>query len=383
MSAKTPGGRLSSFLRIHVIFAKDLKSFSRDRLWMILTPLTIVAFVLIFWLIPGASTEKITIGVCNVEISGFPAGSSLPAMGGESAVFVRFDEPSKMIEAIKNREKVPSPGGGKTTINIGIDFGRKFAEKVASGKGARVKIYTTHDAPREIETAVKSFAHEISYALAGRKLPVEIDNLEKIMLESGMDGATKSMRYRLLPLLAFTVLLVEAFALSSLISSEVRSRTISAIAVTPATTAEIIASKALTGTILAMGEVIVFLAATRSFTSGNVLSLLMTVFSGAMLATAVGVLSGSAGRDFMGTLFISMAFLIPMVIPGFAALFPGTASIWIKILPSYGIIQAIMGVTSRGKSLTEISPYLGMSLGWAIALLAVGFASLRKKVAFL
>ena len=82
----------------------------------------------------------------------------------------------------------------------------------------------------------------------------------------------------------------------------------------------------------------------------------------------------------MGTLFTGMAFMVPMVVPAFAVLFPGAPSAWVKVLPSYGVVRALVGATSYGYGWAETLPYLGMAAAWSVALGAAGALALGKKV---
>ena len=48
---------------IRAIVVKDLREFSRDRLWMVLTPLMLVFYVGILWLLPSTVDETINVGI--------------------------------------------------------------------------------------------------------------------------------------------------------------------------------------------------------------------------------------------------------------------------------------------------------------------------------
>jgi len=101
------------------------------------------------------------------------------------------------------------------------------------------------------------------------------------------------------------------------------------------------------------------------------------------LVTGIGLLAGASGRDFMGVMFLSLALMIPLMIPAFGALFPGSAATWIRVLPTYGLVQAIVGVTTRGESWADLTPALGLLAVWGVALFALGSVVLRRRVATL
>jgi ABC-type uncharacterized transport system permease subunit len=104
---------------------------------------------------------------------------------------------------------------------------------------------------------------------------------------------------------------------------------------------------------------------------------------GAIMVTGISLLVGALGKDFMGTLYYGMLALIPLLIPSFAALFPGTAADWVQFMPSYGIIKALVDVTAYGESWSGIVYDLGLSLGWVVIILGAGVWALRRKVASL
>ena len=101
---------------------------------------------------------------------------------------------------------------------------------------------------------------------------------------------------------------------------------------------------------------------------------------GAIMMSAVGMISGAAGKDFISTLFYGTALITPLMIPAFAVLFPGSASLWVKALPSYGLIQAMVGAMGYGRSWSELAQYMGMILAWDIVLFGAALLILKRKV---
>ena len=79
--------------------------------------------------------------------------------------------------------------------------------------------------------------------------------------------------------------------------------------------------------------------------------------------TGFGLIAGSAGKDFIETLFYGMAFMIPLMIPAIAVLFPGSAAVWVKILPSYGLVQAVVQSSAYNAGWLEVLPHLGTGAG--------------------
>ena len=123
----------------------------------------------------------------------------------------------------------------------------------------------------------------------------------------------------------------------------------------------------------------IILIAINSLTPQPALILTLMLLGSVMVA-GTAMLAGSTGKDFMSTLFWGMAFMIPLLIPAFAALFPGTASAWIRILPSYPLVQGLVDVTTYGAGWSETLPEIGGLLVWCGALFALGWVVLRRKV---
>ena len=110
------------------------------------------------------------------------------------------------------------------------------------------------------------------------------------------------------------------------------------------------------------------------------LLLLLALLIGSVMTAGFGMLAGSAGRDFMTTIFISMVFIIPMAVPAISALFPGAASFWVQLLPTYGFIETIVGVTAYGEGWPESIGFLLMSTVWCVIIFAAGWFILRRRV---
>jgi len=89
---------------------------------------------------------------------------------------------------------------------------------------------------------------------------------------------------------------------------------------------------------------------------------------------------GAAGRDFISMVFYSVVFVIPLMIPAMAALFPGTGAGWIRALPSYGLVQAILGVTAYGEGWADVWPDLAALAAWCAVAFAAGWVILSRKV---
>lgn len=354
---------------IRAILQKDLVAFSRDRFYVFITILGLVAFVLMYWLLPDSVDETVRLGVHQTDL-----GDVLTQLEATDAIglqLTQFDSVDALTAAVRD---------GTDGIVAGMAFPPDFVASAAAGSAA-VDLLVPADVATDHEQLVKGLASQIASSVAGKVPTIDLATRTVIL---GVDraGDQVSMQQQMRPLLAFFVLLVETFALSSLVSIEVQQRTVTAVLVTPTRARDFIAAKAILGSLLALAEVLVLMALIRGFV-GDVPVLLVALVLGAFLVTGIGLLAGASGKDFTGVLFLTMLLMIPLMIPAFAALFPGTAAAWIKVLPTFGLVEAIVGVTSRAESWGDVGgPMLALA-AWGVALLGAGAFVLRRRVATL
>jgi hypothetical protein len=89
---------------------------------------------------------------------------------------------------------------------------------------------------------------------------------------------------------------------------------------------------------------------------------------------------GAAGKDFMGQLFYAMLLTIPLIIPTFSVLFPGSAAVWLQVIPTYPVLDVLVGVTVYGEGWAESWQSLLYAIAWLAVLFGIGFYSLKRKV---
>jgi ABC-2 type transport system permease protein len=390
---------------ISAIVAKDMRSFTRDTIWVMLSIIGLVAYVAVFYLMPDSVGETITVGVHEYDLE--------EALGEfedqeEGLALVEFESAEDMEAVIagdlqawdtpdglylRDREAdEPKPDEGeKIDVDIGLAFPEGFVQAAATGEKATVTVIMDASVPSEYRNAMSSAVREIGYAVRtaatggteADMLPVGWPDESEIILGEDRVGAQIPLREKLKPMLAFFVLMIESFSLAGLVAMEVQSRTVTAVLVTPATQSDFLLAKGITGTTLAFLQAALILALVGGFTAQTWFPVVVIILLGAIMVTGISLLVGSLGADFMGTLYYGMLALIPLLIPSFAAMFPGTAAPWVQFMPSYGIIQALIDVTAYGESWSGIAADLGISLAWVVAIVGAGVWALRRKVASL
>lgn len=399
------------------LLKKELKAYSRDKIYLFLTILTLVAMSILFQFLPDSVDETITLAVSppvNTMVAG--AKDTLREMGAtdaqlaeldnanlaeeqEGLLLIEFDNETEMTKVIDGTLEAYRTDDGelvlrdkeagdekpdnaeRLSLDIGIAFPSTFITDVAAKKsGIKVTVYSDAGVPEEIQGAMKSFVREAGYQLAGVSLPVTMGDDESIVLGQDRAGDQVTLRDKMRPMLIFMMLVMETFAMSSLVSTEVLQRTVTAVLVTPAKVGDFLLAKTVFGTMLALTQALIILLVVGGLTAQNWSLVLAVLLMGAVMFTGVALLVGSAGKDFIGQLFYSMLFIIPMIIPSFSVLFPGSASAWVQAIPTYPIIDVLVGSTIYGATWADSLGSLAYAAVWLVVLYGAGLIALKRKV---
>ena len=378
------------------IVKKDLTEYSRDRLWMFLTLLVLVFMILIFWVLPDRVDESIPVGISGLGDPAILAGlesteeEGLRLVGFDSAADLRsvvageadaWQTDGRVVVIPDNSDVEKPDGAEKANVGVGLAFPDDFLSATAAGNRTTVEIFVDAQVPEELKSSMSSLVKELAFAVAGSPLPVDTANPQEVYTVLGLDrsGNQVTPRESFRPLLVFLVLLMEMFGMSSLIAREVQTKTVTALLVTPATTGDVLAAKGIAGAVLGLGQAVILLAAIDVL--GNEPLLIVTLMLlGAVMVSGAAMVAGSLGRDFLSNLFYGMMFMVPLMIPAFTVLFPGTATGWIRALPSYPLVQGLVKVSTYGDGWAEALPDVGALLAWCVALFGLGWVVLKRKV---
>lgn len=377
---------------ISAIVRKDLAEYGRDRLWAFLTVFVIIIVVALFWILPDDVQESIDAGISGLEPStlaaigqseqgllpiGFPTEAALRSVVAGDAEAWQIDGRTVVVP---DGSEVPS-GGKRVEVSIGLAFPPDFLEATAAGRSTEVTLYVDGTVPDEIENAMASLVREIAFGVAGDPLPVQTAGVAQTFVILGQDRAGNQVTARdgFRPIFVFLILMMEMFVMASLIAKEIQDRTVTAVLVTPATVGDVLAAKGIAGALSGLAQAVIVLAAINSL-SPQPLLILTLMLLGSVMISGTAMLAGSSGKDFIGTLFYGMAYMVPLLVPAFAALFPGTASAWVRALPSFPLVEGLVDVTTYGAGWSETLPELMALLAWCLGLFALGFVVLRRKV---
>jgi ABC-2 type transport system permease protein len=345
---------------IRALVAKDFTLFFRNRFFALVTPLALIVYVGLYFIMPGSVDETIDIGVYAPDLS--PTAEEIQQQGLEVHVVESEDD---LKDGVAAHDYV-----------YGIVLPADLAEKLASGQKPQIDLYLASDAPEEYGEAMSSLLREMVYAQTGQPLAVEFST--QVVPGPDMAGQQIPPRDRMRPLFAVFLIVFETFGMATLITEEIERRTIQALLVTPVSVKDLFAAKGITGIALAFGQALLFMVLVGGLSEQPAIIILALLLA-ALLVTGVGFLIASLARDMMSVLAWGVLALVVLVIPAMSMLFPGVITGWAKVIPSYYIVDTVDRVANYGSGWPDIWQNLLILLAFDVAFLVVGMVALRRR----
>ncbi len=369
----TRHARPSSATIIRAIVAKDAVAFLRNRFLMLITFLVLVAWGILYQFLPSTVEETFPVGIV-IEQDALPSSANVSPETLESA-----DGTGVTVALYPDAAALEAAVTAGDEVSAGILIPSGFAQDAANGLTPTVTLVVPAGLPPQFQTLLGSAVAEIGYALSNTPVPVDLATSTTIV---GTDrvGDQISLAEQMRPMMLIIVLMLEVFALATLVAGEIAERTAVAILATPASAGQLISAKMLFGTVMAFSEAVIVGILIGAFGTSPAL-ILVALFLGAIVVTGLGLLAGSFGRDFMDTLILGILLMIPLMIPAMAALFPGAGPDWVKLMPTYGIVEVVVGASAGTLAWADAVGPLLMLAAWGLALGALGAVALRRRVA--
>lgn len=336
--------------RIAALVAKDTVLFFTDRFVAVITVLGFAFYLAVYFLMPSGVDETLRIGLAAPGVPSLPGGSE---QGLEVTMFA-----------------------SETLLRAGVEEGRFAAGLSLDPAARRVTAYLPAEAPAELRQSIGIIAGELALSLSGEALPV---SFAEEVVGPDMAGRQVPMRDRLRPLIAVFLLIVEMLGLANLVGQELERGTLGALRVTPMTVPELYIAKGVVGVGLAFVQSLAYLAIVGALGSHPLL-LVTALLLGSVLVTGAGFLLASIGHDFFSTMGWGIIIMIALVFPGFAVLFPGALSGWIKAIPSWWLVDIVNRVAGYGAGWAETGRSLLWLLACDVVLAAAGIAALKRKM---
>ncbi len=349
---------------IGALVAKDLTLYFRDRFFAFITVIGLVAYIAIYLVMPSAVDEDLRLAVY---------APSVPDL-----LFEVFSENGVALEAVESEEAL------QAAVETGeYAAGVVLPEDVLSlirGDDVTITAYLPASGGEALSAALTTVLrlafNELSYSLRGQALNL---NIEEEVLGQDMVGQQVAFRDRMLPLLAVFILIIETMGLAALITSELETRTLKALLVTPVSLPGVFLAKGIIGVGLAFTQVVILMLATQSL-GHEPLLLLLTLFIGAIFVTGLAFLISSVATDLMSVFAWSILAVIILAIPSFGVLIPGTVTDWAQLIPSYYLVDTVYEVVNLGGSWADVGMNLLILSAFSVATLGLGMWVLGRRV---
>jgi hypothetical protein len=345
---------------VRALIAKDFTLFFRNRFFAYVSVAGIVAYILLYFIMPNSVDETLDIGLY---------APVLPP------VFEQVHGEGLSIEQVDSVE-ILEDGVIEGRYLAGVSLPEDILEKLTMGSEVTVDVYFASDTPQELKDAVTNLIRELAYLQSGQILAVDIS--EEIV-GPDMLGQQIPPRDRILPFFAIFIILTETLGLSSLISEEIEGRTVQALLITPMTVKGLFLAKGITGVSLAFGQALLFLLVTGGLNQ-QPLIILVTLLLASLLVTGIGFLLASAGKDLMSVMAWGLPAMIVLAVPAFGVMFPGTVSDWVRVIPSFYIVDTVHLSANFGLGWGDVWQNLLILLGFNIAFFGLGTVVLRRKL---
>lgn len=345
---------------VTTLIVKDLKLYLKNRFFAFITILGLVVYILVYFLLPNSVDETLKLGLYAPTLPDFLIGAE--PQEGLALVTVSSEEALKQ-------------GVLANEFPVGISLPGDFVQQIAAGTKPQVHVYVSAAAPREFTDIYNVVLEEMAFNIAGQ--PLEIDATEEV-LGPDLAGQQIPPRDRLLPLLAVLVLMIETLSLASLISSEIEGGTLRALFVTPMRISGLFVGKGIFGVSLAFIQAALLMGITGGLSHEPIL-ILVALLLGSMLVTGIGFMMASVSRDILSVIGWGILALVLLAIPAFNILLPGLTTSWIRILPSFYLVDTVHRVINFDATAVDVGGNLLILLAFAAGFFSLGAVILRRR----
>ncbi len=345
---------------ILALIKKDIQVFFSNQFFALITALALVAYLGIYFAMPSTVDETIEMAIFAPSIPLQFADT----LEDDGVVLKNMESKVALETAVTDNEYA-----------VGVILPEELTQALATGEQGQIELYFSPDFPEELKEAYIIFFEEIGYALAGQ--PFNIDVHEEIL---GVDRAGNQIpqREKMLPFFAVLVLTMETLGLASLISSEIESGTLQALLITPMRMEGLFIAKGTVGVGLAFFQAVVLMAVTGGL-SQQPLLIIVALLLGSLLVTGLGFLLASVATDLMSVMSWGVPIILLLSLPAMSLLLPGLTTDWVKVLPSYYLIDTVYQAVNFNLSWADAGSNLLILAAFSLAFMGLGIVVLRRK----
>jgi ABC-2 type transport system permease protein len=351
---------------IRALIEKDLKLYFRNPFFALITGLGLAAVIALYFLLPVKAEDSLSTALV------LPADTS-----PEMSAFLSDAFESELLDSEDALLKAVEAGD----YSAGMVLTDDIIDDLTNGRPVDVPVYTAPGMTPELKQALSSLytagLNNVNYISAEEQLHI---NDHVIVLGPDLLDINEALalRDRMLPMLIMMIFAIELMGLANLISEEVTRGTVKALLVTPLRVRQFFSAKMLMGVGLAFLEVLILAAATgKLFVSPAIV--ISALLIGSLLMTGVAFFIAAFATDFMSVMAWSVLFLLVLMLPGFNVIFPTMASTWIKVIPSYYLVDTLHLALNYGAGWTQVGSNLLILFASGLAFLLLGSVLLRRR----
>jgi len=348
------------------LIEKDVKLFFRNQFLAVITLLGLTAFTAMYYLMPSKPDDSL------------PAALYLqPDVGAEMRAFLSDALDADLMES--EEQMLQNMREGDYTV--GLSLTQAMLDAMAAGEELTIPVYSAPGATPDLKQAILDIFTAGLNNLHISSLKKQI-NVEDRVIVLGPDlmgiGEPIALRDRMLPLLLMMVFSIELIGLANLISEEMTRGTANAILVTPLKTGQFFRAKMVMGIGLAFVEVCLLAAVTGKLMISPAI-LVATLLIGSLLVSGIAFFIAAFASGLMSVMAWSMLFLLILLLPGMAVMFPSMTSGWICMIPSHYLVDTLHRALNYGAGWNDVAANLAVLLASGLAFLATGILLLRRK----
>jgi len=345
---------------IKTLVIKDLVLYIRDKFFGFITILSVMLYIVFYFVMPKTVDETIEIGFFAPQ-----AFNMFTQNIAEGLIIHHVKTEDELKQAIMDEE-----------YHIGISIPEALPKSLLSGKKPQLFVYYSSDVPDEMQEMYTIFISEMINQMSGFK--INIDDVE-IVLGPDMGGKQIPLRDRIIPLLAFMLLITETFVLANLITSETENETVQALLTTPMTVVDLFVGKGITGVLLAFSQTVLLMLITGSLTQ-NISLIVLSLLLGSIMVTGLAFLIASVSRDLMSVIAYGTLVVIVLGIPAFTIIFPGPVSGWIRVIPSFFLVDTLHRAVNFNIGWSGNLNNMLFLIGFNMVFVSLGIITLKRKV---
>ncbi len=340
---------------------KDITLYFKNRFFAFITVLGLVFYIAVYFLLPRSVDESLPMGWYAPDLP----QQFITELREQGLQLELFSSEEALRSAVLNGEQP-----------VGIAFQPEFVSQLMAGQTPQVTVYLKSDLPDEFRDVYLLMMEELSFMLAGQPLNIQT---EEVVVGVDMAGQQIPPRQRFLPILAVLILMMESLGLASLISSEIETGTLRALLTTRLTVGGLFTSKGITGILMAFVQVLLLLIITGGLRREPAL-ILVAMLVGCFMVVGISLMIASAARDLMSVIGWGMLAIIALAIPAMNILLPGLTSNWIKVIPSYYLVDILHRVINFNAGWPQMGGNLAALAAFALAFFTIGTLAIRRKL---